>query len=112
MRTINAIITLWVFHSEGKKIFWAAENWQGSMPDKGEYDPLLLQREDGTSPDSHQLFKLDEIALVDNKRTAIFDRVPVPREGWFYKALPKWGFTKMAEAAFIKLPLKKESEES
>src|SRR5687767_3362542 len=76
------------------------------MPDEGEYDPLLLQREDGISPDAHVLFKLDEIALVDNQRTAIFSRVPVPRDGWFYKALPKWGFEKMTEAAFIKLPLK------
>jgi hypothetical protein len=110
MSEINIIIPLWVFRTEGRKVIWTAENYQGSMPDEGEYDPLMLQREDDISPDAHQLFKLDEIALVNNERTAIFGRVPVARDGWFYNALPKWGFKKMAEAAFIKLPLKKESE--
>jgi hypothetical protein len=107
---ISVIIKLWVFHSEGEKVFWAAENWQGSMADECEYDPLLLQREDDISPDAHQLFKLEEVCLVADSKTAVFERVPVPREGWFYKALPKWGFKKMKEAAFLKKPLEREGK--
>lgn len=102
MSEIGVIVKLWVFHSKGKKIIWEAENWQGSMPDKGEYDPLMLQREDGQLPDAHQLFKLEYICEVTGDRSAIFERVPVARDGWFYKALPKWGFKRMKEAAFIK----------
>lgn len=98
---IAVIIKLWVLHFEFEEIIWTAESWRGSMPDGGEYDPLLLSRDGGESSDAHQLFKLEYVAEVAGERAAVFNRVPVVREGWFYEALPKWGYTKMEEAGFL-----------
>src|SRR5262249_59311248 len=94
VKNVTAIIKLWVFHSEGKKIVWTPETWQGTMPDCGEYDPLLLQRDGDESPDAHQLFKLEFTCSSDGERECIYERAPVARAGWFYRALPKWGFVK------------------
>src|SRR5262245_10439038 len=98
---IVVIIKLWVFNTEDEEIMWMAENWQGSNPDDGKFDPLLLMRGDGESAGAYQLFKLECIAEVNGEKSAIYHRVPVAREGWFYEALPKWGFKQMEEPGFI-----------
>ncbi len=97
MANVVVRINLEVFHAEGDEVVWTFEHWRGSMPDRGQYDPFCLQRDDDRSEIVvHQLFRLASVGTEDNgEKTAFYDSVPVARVGWFYKALPKFGFSQV-----------------
>ena len=92
--SITVYVDLDVFHSEGKQIIWTEERWRGKMPDNGEYDPLLLQKEFDDIVDIHQIFKLE----INNKlgsNELYYKRIPVARKAWLYQSLNKFGFVKV-----------------